>query len=124
MAPNEDDLKHDVCNFIVEIWKENGDQYPPGSLYDLLQGLSMFLEHEHGFENKLMSRAFKEVCNTLDNIRKERTAEGISGRPEFDYISEDHKQILWEKGILREDNPDKLHKTIFFLLVFDSVCEV
>ena len=90
----EQDLKWDVCDFIVEIRKENGDQYPPGSLYDLLQGLSMFLEREHGFENKLMSHAFKEIRNTLDNIMKERTAEGIPGRPERDYISEEHEQIL------------------------------
>ena len=114
MAANEEDLKHDVCNFIVEIRKENGDQYQAGSLYDLLQGLSMFLECEHGFEKKVMSYAFKEVCNTLDNIMEERTAEGISGRSEHDYISEDHEQILWEKGILGEDNPDKLHKSVFF----------
>ena len=112
----EQDLKHDVCDFIVKIRKENGDQYPPGSLYDLLQELSMFLEREKGFENKLMSHAFKEICNTLDNIMKERTAEGIPGRPEHDYISEDHEQTLWEKGILGEDNPDKLRKTISFLV--------
>ena len=77
----------------------------------------MFLECEHGFENKLMSRAFREICNTLDNIMKERSAEGIPGRPEHDYISEEHEQTLWEKGILGEDNPDKLRKTIFFLVV-------
>ena len=112
----EQDLRCDICDFIVEIRKENGDQYPPGSLYDLLQGLSMFLEREHGFENKLMSRAFKEIRNTLDNIMKERTVEGIPGRPERDYISEEYEQILWEKGILGEAHPDKLRKTIFFLV--------
>ena len=46
------------------------------------------------FENKLMSRTFKEIRNTLDNIMKERTAEGIPGRPERDYISEEHEQTL------------------------------
>ena len=68
------------------------------------------------FENKLMSRAFQEICNTLDNIMKEWSAEGIPGRPERDYISEEHEQTLWEKGILGEDNPDKLRQTIFFLV--------
>ena len=122
-ATMESELKRDVCDFIVEIRKENGDQYFSGSLYDLLQGLSMFLEREHRFENKLMSRTFKEIRNTLDNIMKERTAEGIPGRPERDYISEEHEQTLWEKGILGEDNPDKLCKTIFFLIgVRFSLC--
>ena len=61
MAANVDDLKHDVCDFIMEIHKENGAQYPSGSLYELLQGLSMYVEHEHDFKNKLMSRAFHEI---------------------------------------------------------------
>ena len=47
---------------------------------------------------------------------KERSAEGIPGRPEWDYIGEEHEKTLWEKGILGEDNPDKLRKTIFFLV--------
>ena len=51
------DLKHDVRDFIVKIRKENGAHYPSNSFYDLLQGLSMFLECEHNFENKLMSGA-------------------------------------------------------------------
>ena len=42
------------------------------------------------------------------------------GRPERDPILEEHEQILWEKGILGEDSPDKLRQTVFF---FDR-CEV
>ena len=30
---------------------------------------------------------------------------------------EEHEQILWEKGILGEDSPDKLRQTVFFWLV-------
>ena len=116
VAGTEAKLKHDVCDFIVEIRKENGDQYPSSSLYDFLQGLSMFLEREHNFENKLMSRAFKEIRNTLDNIMKEHTAEGIPGRPECEPITAEHEQTLWEKGILGKDSPDKLRKTSFFLI--------
>ena len=29
---------------------------------------------------------------------------------------EEHEQILWEKGILGEDSPDKLRQTVFFLI--------
>ena len=115
-AKQIDDLKVDVCDFVVEIRKENGDQYPASSLYDLLGGLSLHLEREHGFSHKLMSGAFREIRNTLDNIMKERSAEGIPGRQERDYISKEHEEILWEKGILGEDNPEKLRKTIFFLV--------
>ena len=29
---------------------------------------------------------------------------------------EEYEQILWEKGILGEDSPDKLRQTVFFLI--------
>ena len=66
-----------MCDFIVEIRKENGEQYPSSSMYDLISGLSLYLEREHGFTDKLVSGAFRAVRNTLDNVMKERTAEGV-----------------------------------------------
>ena len=74
-----DELQADLCDFIVEIRKENGEQYPSSSMYDLISGLSLYLEREHGFTNKLVSGAFRAVRNTLDNVMKERTAEGVWG---------------------------------------------
>ena len=110
-------LKTDMCDFIVEIRKENGDQYPGSSLYDLLSGLSLFLQHEKGFDEKIMSDTFKEICNTLDHVMKERAMEGVgANRPECESVSHEHEEILWKKGVLGESNPDQLHKTIFFLI--------
>ena len=108
-----DELQTNLCDFIVEIRKENGEQYPSSSMYDLISGLSLYLEREHGFTNKLVSGAFRSVRNTLDNVMKERTAEGV-GRPERDPIMEEHEQILWEKGIFGESSPDKLRQTVCF----------
>ena len=85
-------------------------------MYDLVSGLSLYLEREHGFTNKLVSGAFREIRNTLDNIMKERTAEGVVGRPEREPILDEHEAILWEKGILGEDSPHKLRQTVFFLI--------
>ena len=31
-------LQADLCDFIVEIRKEYGEQYPPSSMYDLISG--------------------------------------------------------------------------------------
>ena len=68
-----------MCDFIVEIRKENGEQYLPSSIYDLISGLSLYLEREHQYQNKLVSGAFRAVRNTRDNVMKERTAEGVGG---------------------------------------------
>ena len=73
------ELQADLCDFIVKIRKENGEQYPPSSMYDLISGLSLCLEREYGYENKFVSGAFRLVRNTFDNIMKERTAEGVGG---------------------------------------------
>ena len=74
-----DELQTDLCDFIVEIRKENGEQYPSSSMYDLISGLSLYLEREHGFTNNLVSGAFRSVRNTLDTVMKERTAEEVGG---------------------------------------------
>ena len=63
-AKDVDELQADLCDFIVEIRKENGEQYPSSSTYDLMSGLSLYLEREHGFTNKLVSGAFRSVRNT------------------------------------------------------------
>ena len=78
-AKDVDKFQADLCDFIIEIRKENGKQYPSSSMYDLISGLSLYLEREHGFTNKLVSGAFRSVRNTLDNVMKERTAEGVGG---------------------------------------------
>ena len=83
-AKDISELQSDLCDFIVEIRKENREQYPSSSMYDLISGLSLYLEREHGFTDKLVSGAFRAVRNTLDNVMKERTAEGVGGRPERD----------------------------------------
>ena len=69
-------MQADLYDFIVEIRKKKGEQYPSSSMYDLISGLSLYLEREHGFTNKLVSGAFRSVRNTLDNVVKQRTAEG------------------------------------------------
>ena len=105
------ELQADLCDFIVEIRKENGAQYPSSSMYDLISGLSLYLES--GFTNKLVSGAFRSIRNTLDNVMKERTAKGVREAREGP-ILEEHEQVLFEKGILGEDSPDKLRQTVFF----------
>ena len=100
-----DELQADLCDFIVEIRKENGEQYPPSSVYDLISGLSLYLEREHGFTNKLVSGAFRFVRNTLDNVLKERTAEGVGGgqrgTPSWKNMSKYcGKRVYWGRTVL------------------------
>ena len=45
-AKDVDELQADLCDFIVEIRKENGELYQSSSMYDLISGLSLSLERE------------------------------------------------------------------------------
>ena len=87
-------MQADLCDFIVEIRKENVEQYPSSSMYDLISGLSLYLEREHGFTDKLVSGAFRAMMNTLDNVMKEKFLLRGWGRPEREHILEEHEQIL------------------------------
>ena len=100
-----DELQADLCDFIVEIRKENGKQYPSSSMYDLISGLSLYLEREHGFTNKLVSGAFRAVRNILDNVMKERTAEGVGvglrGIPSWKSMSKYcGRRVYWGRIVL------------------------
>ena len=60
-------LLADVCDFIIEVRKENGKDYPPGTLYDLVASLNSYIARELPDLNiKLLSDMFKRVKNTLD----------------------------------------------------------
>ena len=64
-----------------------------------------------------MSEAFKEIHNTLHHAMQEQAKECVgANRPEHEFVSHEHKEILWNKGVLGESNPDQLSKTIFFLI--------
>ena len=104
-AKDVDELQADLCDFIVEIRKENGEQYPPSSMYDLISGLSLYLEREHGFTNKLVSGAFRSVRNTIDNVMKESTAEGVGGgqrgTPSWKNLSKYcGRRVYWGRTVL------------------------
>ena len=71
-AMDFDKLSADVCDFIIEVHKENGKDYPPGTLYDLVASLSSYIAHEMPDLNmKLLSDTFKHVKNTLDTTMAE-----------------------------------------------------
>ena len=55
-------------------------------MYDLISGLSLYLEREHWFTDKLVSGAFRAMRNTLDNVMKERTTERVGETRKGPYI--------------------------------------
>ena len=74
-------------------------------MYDLISGLSLYLEREHGFRNKLVSGTFRSIRNTLDNVMKERTTErvgeGQRGTPYLKNMSKYcGRRVYWGRTVL------------------------
>ena len=69
----------DICNFIIEIRKENCETYSFGSLYDLLSRLSCYLEMENGLKEL---KGNLKIAPYWKNIRK-----GILGNDNSDKLS-------------------------------------
>ena len=111
-----DELQADLCDFIVEIRKENGEQYPSSSINDLISGLSLYLEREHGFTNKLVSGAFRSVRNTLDNVMKERTAEGVGVGQKGTLSWKNMSKYCWRRAYWGRTVLTNLGKLVFFLI--------
>ena len=104
-----------MCDFITEIKKENGEEYPGQTLYDLVSSLNLYLECEN-FDSHLLSKTDKTVRNTLDNLMQERKRMGLGKHREKDIVTEDMEELLWQKGILGENDPDTLTRTVFYLI--------
>lgn len=108
-------LTMDICDFIAEVRKENGAEYPGATIYDLVLMLSLFLEREFGIK-RLISEDYPVIRNTLSHIMTEKSQLGLGIQKSRDDITEDQQQYLWDQGFLGEDTPDKLRLTVLFLL--------
>ena len=108
----EENLVFGVSQFIREIRKVNGDQFPTRTLYKICMCVQFHLESV-GYMWQLLSDArFVDLKFTLDNTMKERCGQNIGG-PMKKALSHVGIDIPWENGFLGEDNPNQLLTTVF-----------
>ena len=109
---------HALSSFVIEIVKMNGQEYPPQTLYQMVICIQIYLESEKLYW-KLLDKGDPQFVNlyyTLDNIMKAHTAQGLGVKQSASVVSKASEEIMWEKGILGEDNPTQLLDTILYLL--------
>ena len=83
---------------------------------DLVAGLSAYIDCERlDLNTKLISSAFAKVKNTLDAVVAKCAEKGLGVVKSKDFITEEQEELLWQKGFLREKDPDMLHCTIHYL---------
>ena len=111
-------FKNALCMFIPEVTKmRDGSDYPGKTLYEMVTSIQKYLHEKKVYWKLLDDPQFTEVCTVLDNVMKERAEANIGLiTKQAQFISLEHENDMWEKGILGEETPDKLRSTVLFLL--------
>ena len=105
-----------MSRFIREIKKINGEEYPPNTIRELVIMIQMYL-HEAGVYWRLLENPeFVNLRNIVDNTMKERHAMGLGVRNSAEVISLEHKNSMFESGVLGEDTPVKLLRTVIYMI--------
>ena len=110
-------LKFALCRFITEVKKVNGEDFPGKTLCDIVICLQFNLECQ-GFAFRLINDdAFQELKYTLDNVMKQRTAQGIGiSVRKAQVLSATDEDFLWSMGYLGTAFPDQLLNTVVFAI--------
>ena len=109
---------HAMCQFIPEVTKvHDGKDYPGKTLYEMVRLVQKFL-HENDKPWKVIDGPeFLPVKTVLDNVMKERAQQNLGMvKKQAQFITLEHENQLWDRGVLGEDTPDKLRSTVMYLL--------
>ena len=110
------DLSYALCRFVREVKKLNGEDYPPNTVRELVIMVQMYL-HENGIYWKLLDQTeFLSLRNVVDNTMKQRHNDGLGVRQSSNVISLQHENELFEQGVLGEQSPMQLLKTMIYMV--------
>ena len=106
-----------MSQFITEVKKVDGSEYPGKTLYDIVICVQFHLE-TLGFAWKLLNEeGFKDVRFTLDNVMKIRTSQGIGiSVKKAQVLSAREEDYLWSMGFLGTYNPEVLLNKVVFMV--------
>ncbi len=111
-----DQLSDTLCHFLMEIWKQNGDEYPRETLYEIVLSLQHYMAM-NGRQLKLLDHPqLVKLWNILDNRMKLSKAGVVCNWLQAESISVDQENHMWNTGLLGEDAPEKLVNTKLYLI--------
>ncbi|XP_048239442.1 uncharacterized protein KIAA1958-like [Haliotis rufescens] len=117
LSHRETDLNKTLMRFLVEVRNQKGEEYRVNTLYELIASLQYYLRRHDVEINVYESPYFKGMRNVLDARMKSLAKQGIGiEKRQANVVSDDQEDILWEKGMLGEDTPQKLLDTLVYLI--------
>ena len=114
---NEESLTFGLCQFITEVKKMDGSDFPGKTLYDIIICVQLHLETLSYSWKLLNEEKFKEIRFTLDNTMKKHTSDGIGVSVwKAQILSSFDEDLLWNLGLFGTSSPTILLNTVVFLL--------
>ena len=109
-----------ISRFILEVWKKDGTEYPPNTLYHIVCGLMRHL-HQNGMPDVdfFKEKAYTDLRTTLDaEVKRLKLLRIGATKRQAEILTEDEEELLW-RGVLGYHSPKSLLNTVFF---FNGVC--
>ena len=102
--------------FVHEVRDRNGKPYNRDTLYDLMSSINAYFKQSGVPYSFIDDKDFFPLKNTLDNKMKDLSAEGlIAPRIQAEPITVKEINIMWERGVLGDDTPERLVDTLLLL---------
>ena len=115
---NVETLQHWLCRFVTEIRKKNGLEYPPNTLHHVVAGIMRHMRHNCGRPELdfFKDPSFSEFRASLDAEMKRLQSAGIgSVKKQAEPLMIEEEELLWQKKLLGDHNPQSLLKTMMFM---------
>ena len=106
-----------LCKFVIEVRRKDAKPYAPDTLYQACCGLLRLLKEAGRAEvNMFTDPRFHQFRGTLDARMKELRSTGNYQVKRAEVISEEDENLLWDKKLLGDGNPEQLINTMVFYI--------
>ena len=113
------DVSSWLQRLVLEVRKSNGDIYSPDSLYQLCCGIQRALREADHDVNIFKQFQFAQCQPVIDGELKRLNATGnYIEKKKANVITTEMEERLWEQGLLGDDSPQVLSKTLVFMIGF------
>ena len=100
--------------FVLEVRKENKENYPPGSIYSICCGLQRELRFKERNINIFTDGPFIKFRQVLDSLMKKLNSSGRFQKIQADVITEEIEDRLWDLKVLGDSTPQSLLDNVFY----------
>ena len=110
-------LCHWMERFVLEIRKTNGEEYQPNTLYHIVCGIMRYVRMNLKAGVDFFKDAeFAELRTVIDAEMKRLQAKGLgSHHKQAEPLTVEEEDLLWEKKILGDHNPQTLLNTMIYM---------